>query len=83
MDQNHVGEAEAEARRRAGLDSPAAARPGRTPEGHPDETLTVDPTSAVGSPLVEAPGGSIHSDVDGFVDAGEPTQPQGNESIEG
>ena len=69
-----VGSAEAAVRRTAGL----------TPDGHPDESLTVDPASAVGSaPVDSVDGDSIHSEMAGFADAGDPPAPEGRESVEG
>ncbi len=68
-----MGNAEAAVRRTAGL----------TPEGHPDESLTVDPASAVGSPPADsADDASIHSEMAGFADAGDPPAPDERADVE-
>jgi len=69
-----MGTAEAAVRRTAGL----------TAEGHPDESLTVDPASAVGSPPADsADDASIHNEMAGFADAGDPPAPDARENVEG
>ncbi len=74
QDDTTMGTAEAAVRQTAGL----------TSEGHPDESLTVDPASAVGSPPADsADDASIHSEMVGFADAGDPPAPAGRESEEG
>ncbi|MDQ2809586.1 MAG: hypothetical protein M3Z04_22150 [Chloroflexota bacterium] len=74
QDETTMGSAEAAVRRTAGL----------TPEGHPDENLIVDPASAVGSPPVDSvDGDSIHNEMAGFADAGDPPAPDERVDVEG
>ena len=69
-----MGRAETAVRRTAGL----------TPEGHPDESLSVDPASAVGSPPADsADDASIHNEMAGFADAGDPPAPDAREELDG